>query len=191
MVTGATHESHVTFPVSAGIREETAFGEAHPRDVGKIAFSGMRILFGAIFVFDGMLKWYLFSTGQMQGVIDSTNAYGISWISTNWALLGALVGLGETAGGLLLVIGLFQRPAALVSATIMFLIWGVGGFGGMGLPGFWSSGPTDPGGDLMLALVFVGLMFVPYAHGIASHFRLRERWMGASLVHRLLRWIVA
>ncbi len=152
--------------------------------------SAMRILFGAIFLFDGILKWVLFATGQMQGVIDG-EFYTPSWLTANFALFGALVGLGETFGGLFLVLGVFQRPAALWSALVMGFIWAFGGFGGYpsAIGASWSTaGYTDLGGDLMLALVFVVLAFAaPYAYGLAKAWKLRERFAGDGWRNRLLR----
>ena len=145
--------------------------------------SAARILFGSIFLFDGALKWYLFQQGQMQGVIQG---FGYDWLSNQWLLVGVIVALGETAAGLALVLGLFQRPAALGAAGIMGSIWVLGGFNGWGQAGY-----TDPGGDLMLALVFVVLAFAPTAYGIASRWGLRARWSTGSLRDRALRLLVA
>jgi uncharacterized membrane protein YphA (DoxX/SURF4 family) len=152
-------------------------------------FSAMRILFGAIFLFDGILKWQLFATGQMQGVING-EFYTPVWLTANWVLFGTLVGVGETVGGLLLILGLFQRPAALWSAFVMGFIWAFGGFGGYpnAIGASWSTaGYTDMGGDLMLGLVFVVLAFAPYAYGLAKAWKLRERFNGSSMRDRFLR----
>jgi uncharacterized membrane protein YphA (DoxX/SURF4 family) len=145
--------------------------------------SAMRIVFGAIFLFDGFLKWTLFANGQMQGVVQG---FGVPILSANWVAVGAIVGLCETAAGASLVVGLFQKPAALGAAAIMGLIWALGGYGGWGQPGY-----TDPGGDLMLGLVFVALVFAPTAYGLASRLHLRERWAGPSFKARLARFLVA
>ncbi len=144
--------------------------------------SAMRILFGAIFLFDGVLQWVLFQQGTMQGVIDG---YGNALLSNNRVAVGVLVGVGGTAAGLALIIGVCQRPAAVAGAGIMLTIWGFGGFAGFGMPAY-----TDPGGDLMLALVFVVLIFAPYAYGLASRYQLRDRWAGTSAKDRLLRFLV-
>ncbi len=151
--------------------------------------SAMRVLFGAIFLFDGILKWQLFATGQMQGVIDG-QVYTPAWLTSNWVLFGTLVGLGETAGGLFLILGIFQRPAALWSALLMGFIWAFGGFGGFpsAIGASWNTaGYTDLGGDLMLSLVFVVLVFAPYAYGLAKAWKLRERFSGAGMRDRVLR----
>jgi uncharacterized membrane protein YphA (DoxX/SURF4 family) len=150
--------------------------------------SGARILFGAIFLFDGILKWDLFATGQMQGIVQG---YGVTYLSNNWLLFGGLVAVGETAAGGALLLGLFQRPAAIVAATIMTLIWGFGNIQATG--NFWgiSAGYTDPGGDLMLALVFVVLIFAPYAYGLASRFHLRERFSATTWTGKFARFLFA
>jgi len=151
--------------------------------------SAARILFGAIFLFDGIMKWVLFQQGTMQATIQG---YGYDSLSTNWVAVGVLVGLGETFGGLTLMMGLFQRPAAMWSAAIMFAIWVLGGFAVGAVPGGSISwvGYTDPGGDLMLALVFVVLIFSPYAYGLASRLKLRNRWPGSSIKDKVLRFLV-
>jgi uncharacterized membrane protein YphA (DoxX/SURF4 family) len=146
---------------------------------GTLGFSGIRIMFGAIWLFDGLLKWNLFALGQMQGVVDG---FGVSYLSANWVLVGTLVGLGETFGGLAMMVGFAPRLAAAWSAVIAGLIWAYGGFGGWGQAGY-----TDPGGDLMLALIFVGLLFAPYAYSLASHWKIRERLAGPGVGRRLLR----
>jgi len=150
------------------------------------AFSGTRILFGLIFLFDGILKWQLIATNQMQGAVGMSNFYNIAVINNNWLAFGVLVGLGETIAGIGLLLGLFQKPSALIAAVVMFFIWGVGGYGGAGYPGY-----TDPGGDLMLALIFVALVFAPTAYGLASRFRLPEKLAGPSIGRRLLRFLIA
>ena len=149
--------------------------------------SGARILFGAIFLFDGMLKWDLFGTGQMQGIVQG---YGVDWLSNNWMAFGALVAVGETAAGAGLLLGIFQRPSALVAAMIMTFIWGFGNLSATG--NYWgiSTGYTDPGGDLMLALVFGVLIFAPYSYGLASRFHLRERFSATSWTGKAARLLV-
>jgi len=182
---------------AAGIQETRAVFQgplvSETETTGAVkTLSAMRILFGAIFLFDGMLKWVLFATGQMQGVIDG-EFYTPAWLTTNWVLFGTLVGLGETFGGLLLVLGVFQRPAAVWSALVMGFIWAFGGFGGYpaAIGASWSTaGYTDPGGDLMLALVFVILVFAPYAYGLAPRWKLRERFSKDRWRDRLLRAIL-
>ena len=154
--------------------------------------SAIRIMFGAILLVDGILKWFLFATGQMQGVVDG-EFYTPAWLTTNWVLFGALIGLGETFGGLFLALGLFQRPAAIWSALLMGFIWAFGGFGGYpsAIGASWSTaGYTDLGGDLMLALVFVFLAFAPYAYGLARAWKLRERFSGDGWRDRTLRLLL-
>jgi uncharacterized membrane protein YphA (DoxX/SURF4 family) len=153
------------------------------------SFSAVRILFGSIFLFDGILKWILFQQGTMQATVQS---FGLSFLSSNWVLVGTLVALGETLGGIALIVGLFQRPAALWCSAIMFSIWGFSGFDGAYVQGTgWSFvGYTDPGGDLMLALVFLVLVFAPYAFGLAPRYHLRDRFPSQSIKDRVLRFLV-
>lgn len=149
--------------------------------------SGARILFGAIFIFDGFLKWVLLQNGQLAGIVqNSVMGYGDAYVMNNALAFGVLVGAGETLAGIALLVGLFQKPAAITGAAIMLFIWAYGGLGGWGQPGY-----TDPGGDLMLALVFVVLIFAPTAYGLASRFNLPERLAGRSTGRRILRFLVA
>ena len=129
--------------------------------------TAMRILFGAVWFVDGILKWGLLSNGHMRGVIQG---YGVAALSSNWLLVGIIVAVAETAGGLALVLGVFQRLAALASSVLMLMIWSLAGYGGLGSPG-----QTDLGGDLMLALAFAFLVFAPDQYGLASRLGL-SRW---------------
>jgi len=147
--------------------------------------SGARILFGAFFLFDGILKWQLLASNQMQGVIQMLNTYDLGFVNNSWLAFGILFGVGETMAGLGLLFGLFQKPSAIVAAVCCFAIWGFSGYGGWGMPGY-----TDPGGDLMLGLVFVVLLFAPSAYGLASRFHLRERLDGPSIGRRVLRFLI-
>lgn len=154
--------------------------------------SGMRMLFGAIFLLDGALKWVLLQAGQMQAVVQgsvlgSANPlFGSTFIANDWLVFGVMIAICETLAGAALVLGLCQRPAAIGAAGLMGLIWAYGGFGGFGQPGY-----TDPGGDLMLALVFGVLALAPATYGLAARFHLRERWSGASFRARALRFLIA
>lgn len=174
------------FPRKQIVQSEVGFGT---ESMAIRAYSAMRILFGAVFVLDGTLKWVLFQQGTMQATVQS---FGYDALSNNWVLFGTMVALGETLGGLALIVGLFQRPAAIWSAAIMFSIWSAGGFGGAYVLGTgWSFvGYTDPGGDLMLAFAFLGLIFAPYAYSLASRLKLRDRWSSGSLREKLLRFFV-
>ena len=148
--------------------------------------SGARILFGLIFLFDGILKWQLLATTQLQGSVQMVNFYNIAYFNDNWLAFGVLVGAAETLAGIGLIMGLFQKPSAAVAALVMFFIWGVSGYGGAGYAGY-----TDPGGDLMLALIFVVLVFAPTAYGLAARFHLRERFAGPTIGRRILRFLIA
>ena len=173
------------FPKQQNLSTDVGFGT---ESMSIRAYSGMRILFGAVFVLDGMLKWFLFQQGTMQATVQS---FGYDALSNNWVVFGTLVALGETMGGLALIVGLFQRPAAIWSAMIMLSIWVAGGFGGAYVLGTgWSFvGYTDPGGDLMLAFAFLVLIFSPYAYSLASRLKLRDRWSGSSIGAKLLRFL--
>jgi len=149
--------------------------------------SGARILFGAVFLFDGLLKWDLFQTGQMQGIVQG---YGVDYLTNNWLLFGVLVAVGETAAGAALIVGLFQRPAAIAAAAIMMFIWG---YGNLSMTGnYWgiSTGYTDPGGDLMLAMVFGVLIFAPYAYGLASRYHMAERFSATTWTGKFARFLI-
>lgn len=149
-------------------------------------WASFRILFGVVFLFDGVLKWYLFATNQMQGVMDGMY-YTPAWMTGNWVLFAVMVGLGETFGGAFLILGIFRKPAALWSAAVCFSIWAFGGFGGYpsAIGASWSTaGYTDPGGDLMLALVFLFIFAISVwgenRYSLSSRLRLRERFFDGS-----------
>jgi uncharacterized membrane protein YphA (DoxX/SURF4 family) len=140
------------------------------------AHSAARILSGSIFLLDGLLKWYLIQQGQRQVGVQG---FGVGALSNNWLLVGIIGGSCDTAAGLCLTLGIFQRPAAIGAAGVMGLVWS---FGGFGQPGY-----TDSGGDLVLGLVFVVLAFASEANGLASRWHLAARWPASSMRDRLLR----
>ncbi|HYA70751.1 MAG TPA: DoxX family membrane protein [Thermoplasmata archaeon] len=129
--------------------------------------SAARIAFGTAWFADGLLKWQLIAGGQMKSVVSG---FGIGAFTANWYLIGVVVALAETVGGLALALGVFQRVAAIGSATLSFLFWGFTGMGGLGLPA-----QLDLGGDLMLALAFAVLVFAPNRFGLSSRLGL-SRW---------------
>lgn len=170
---------------------ESAVGHEYsldPRMAEKL-WATLRIVFGAVFFADGMLKWVLLAQGNLQATVQ-TMYFTSPGMMANWFLLGVLVGLGETFGGLFLMLGVFQRPAALWSAAIMLVIYVFGGFDGWYLG---AAGKIDVGGDLTLVLVFLLLaLVVPTRYGLSSYLRLPERLApGPSLFHRLVRAFVA
>ncbi len=178
--------------------EERVFGAEATAQKFWAAF---RILFGVIFLFDGILKWYLLASNQMQGIIDGMGGmiyYTPAWLTTNWFLFAVMVGLGETLGGVFLLLGIFQKPAALWSAFVCLSIWAFGGFGGYpsAIGSSWSTaGYTDPGGDLMLALVYLFIFAVATwgenRYSLSARLRLRERFIsGTGTLAKLGRFIV-
>ena len=166
-------------------------------EVSHKLWAAFRMLFGAVFLFDGFLKWYLFATNQMQGIFDGMY-YTPAWLTSNWLLLGVMVGLGETFGGVFLLLGVFQKPAALWSALICLFIWAFGGFGGYpsAIGSSWSTaGYTDPGGDLMLAFVylfvFAAAVWGVNRYSLSERLHLRERFLeGTGVIAKLGRFIV-
>ena len=177
-----------------GMRMERAnafsFVGANPQKV----LAAMRVVFGFAFLLDGLLKWVLFAQGNMQATIAGMTI-APSFIVSNWVFFGVMVGLGETFGGLFLILGIFQRPAAAWSMVIMFSIWLLGGLGGWYDPsaGWVTAGQTDLGGDLMLMLVFLFLVFVPTsAYSLSQRLRLPERLAsGNTFKDRFVRTVVS
>ena len=173
--------------------EARAFGA----EVSQKFWATFRVLFGVIFLFDGILKWYLFASNQMQGVINGMY-YTPAWLTANWLLFGVMIGLGETFGGIFLLVGIFQKPAALWSALVCFSIWAFGGFGGYpsAIGSSWSTaGYTDPGGDLMLAIVFLFIFAVAVwgknRYSLSARLRLQERFLGgAGIIAKLGRFVI-
>jgi uncharacterized membrane protein YphA (DoxX/SURF4 family) len=143
MATGYAKVPELTFPNDHPSVPQSRWGVPNATKT----LSAMRILFGAIFVFDGALKWILLQQGTLQSVVQGSvlgaanPLYGSSFVANNWLFFGVLIGTCETLAGLALVAGLFQRPAAIGAAGIMGFIWAYGGFGGFGQAGY-----TDPGG---------------------------------------------
>lgn len=155
--------------------------------------TAMRVVFGFAFLFDGMLKWVLFMQGNMQPTIAGMTL-APDFVLSNWVLFGTLVALGETMGGIFLILGIFQKPAAAWASIIMLSIWVLGGLGGWYDPtaGWITAGQTDLGGDLMFMLVFLFLVFVPTTvYSLSHRLRLSERLApGSTTRDRIVRWIV-
>ncbi|MDD4215305.1 MAG: DoxX family protein [Bacteroidales bacterium] len=81
------------------------------------AFLILRIGIGIMFMFHGMPK--LFAGAQTWEFLGSQmSVIGISFAPVFWGFMAAL---SETLGGLLLILGLFTRPAALLMLFTMFI----------------------------------------------------------------------
>src|SRR5688500_2118284 len=128
--------------VMDGVGSPVAARSAHPRDFTPAAIAVLRIGAGLLFMQHGLQKLF-----GLLGGFGGTPGATAPLIS----LMG-LAGVLEFAGGLLLVLGLFVRPVALILALEMIVAYVQahlpnGGF------------PVQNGGELALlyALVFLFL----------------------------------
>ena len=103
-----------------------------------LAMAALRVFFGIVFLANGLSKFFPAIAHTPVGfLIDNAGARGIityyahhnpvglyrglvdQVILPNWGSFGALVGVTESAVGLLLVLGLFTRIAALVGGLLL------------------------------------------------------------------------
>ncbi|MEP7104258.1 MAG: DoxX family membrane protein [Chloroflexota bacterium] len=102
----------------------------------------MRVFFGLVFLSNGLAKlipgisglpggYFLIDSGGARNIIQHNakhHPFGLyhdlvfNLLVPNWGVIGPLVGLTETAAGLLLVLGLASRVGALLAAGLSFHI---------------------------------------------------------------------
>jgi len=111
-----------------------------------------RIIFGFLIVRHGMEQWF--------GYPEASD-YTMSSFS-------GIVELVEFPAGLLLMLGLFTRPVALVVSVMV----GISYFTGPALKGPW---PIRNGGDPVIVVAFFFLFVAAYGAGLWSIDRLRKR----------------
>jgi uncharacterized membrane protein YphA (DoxX/SURF4 family) len=129
-----------------------------------------RILFGAIWVIDGSLK---FASGFVDAFAGSISGDGQpAWLQgwfTFWsnavngdpAFWVYLVGSLEIALGLALIFGFMRKIAYVGGAILSLFIWAVPeGFGGP-----YGPGSTDIGTGAMYALLFLSLILINATYG--------------------------
>jgi putative oxidoreductase len=106
-----------------------------------IALAALRIMSGLLFLAHGTQKFFHFPAGDMAG--------------SGWALdqAGAFAGIIELVTGLLIALGLFTRPAALVASGTMAVAY----FMAHAPQNFF---PVNNMGDAAVLYCFVFLYFV-------------------------------
>jgi putative oxidoreductase len=106
-----------------------------------IVLSLVRIVTGLLFLIHGTQKFLSFPAGERAG--------------TGWALdqPGAFAGIIELLAGLLIALGLFTRPAALLASGTMAVAY----FVGHAPQNFW---PVNNMGDAAILYCFVFFYFI-------------------------------
>ena len=134
--------------------------------------TAVRLLFGAIFAIDAVLKWL---PGYRKTYISQLKAAAAagqpSWLhgwfhfwirlqSSAPTFFAMLTGVTETALALVLLFGIARRAGYSLGIIYSLLVWAVGeGFGGP-----YISGSTDVGTGIVYALLFLTLLtFAPPA----------------------------
>ncbi|HEY2577680.1 MAG TPA: hypothetical protein VGI74_15345 [Streptosporangiaceae bacterium] len=133
--------------------------------------TAVRLLFGAIFGIDAVLKWLPGYRSTYISQLKSTASGQPPWLhgwfqfwihlqSAAPAAFATLTGITETGLALCLLLGGARRAAYTIGAAYTLLIWAVGeGFGGP-----YASGSTDVGTGIVYALLFITLLaFAPPA----------------------------
>lgn len=158
-----------------------------------------RVLFGAIWLIDGSLK---FAAGFVDAFAGSISGAGQpAWLQgwfTYWAnavngdpaFWVYLVGSLELLLGLALIFGFVRKITYVCGALLSLFIWAVPeGFGGP-----YGPGSTDIGTGAMYALLFVALMLINATYG-PSRWSLdaviERRWPGWARIAELRRPIAA
>jgi nitrite reductase (NO-forming) len=149
----------------------------------------VRLLFGVAWAIDAVLKWlpgYRHSyLTQLKATAEGQPSW-LHWWFHLWitlqshapSLFATLTGLAETSLALVLLLGVARRAGYAFGILYTLLVWSVGeGFGGP-----YTSGATDIGTGIMLALLF-GAMLV-----LAPPARLESLSLDRSLVTRWSWW---
>jgi uncharacterized membrane protein YphA (DoxX/SURF4 family) len=136
--------------------------------------SAFRIIFGVVWLVDGILK---FTSGFVDSFSDAVQSAGAGapgflsgwyafWTtqaSANPSAIVYTVGSLEILLGLALIFGLLRKVAYVGGVALSLLIWAVPeGFGGPYAPG---AGGTDVGVGVVYALLFLGLIVINATFG--------------------------
>jgi thiosulfate dehydrogenase (quinone) large subunit len=125
----------------------------------------VRLLFGAIFGIDAVLKWLPGYRHTYISQLKSAAAGQPSWLhgwfhfwtsiqSSAPTVFAVITGLTETGLALVLLLGIARRAGYWVGMVYSLLVWAVGeGFGGP-----YVSGSTDVGTGIVYALLFLTLL---------------------------------
>lgn len=93
-----------------------------PTQTAPYAILSLRVLTGALFIFHGLVKVFVFTPSGTAGYFESIGLPGV---------LGYLTILVEVVGGLALILGIWTAPVAVVLAVVLAgaAIFGHGGAG--------------------------------------------------------------
>ncbi len=133
----------------------------------------LRVLFGAIWLADGLLRFYPGTSSQLSYwmvvmIEDGQPPWLMGWFSF-WAGIVAGTpafwwygfGLIELALGFCLVTGFLRRPVYLLGLVLSLFLWTVPqGFGGP-----YGPGSTDMGTGILYAVIFIALLHLDSVSG--------------------------
>jgi putative oxidoreductase len=122
----------------------------------------MRIVVGLLYIQHGILKVHGFFTGSMP--------------ANNYLMI--LAAIIETAGGLLIIIGLYTRVAAFIASGEMAFAYFIGHFPGGVLP-------INNKGELAVLYCFVFLFIASYGAGIWSFDKARGN---SKVLHKQIKF---
>jgi len=157
--------------------------EAHPswwaRHIHPLN-SGLRILMGIVWLYDGFLKFYSGFAGQFLGTLQTNQAADPSWLGNSWdqfwinvtgsnqVAVVYTVGFFEMALGVALVLGFMRKLAYTGGIVLALLIWSVAeDFGGLFQTITVNS--TDVGTGIMYVFALSGLALINAAHGVSRY----------------------
>lgn len=148
--------------------------------------TGMRIVFGVVWLVDGAFKFQPGVAESLPDTIAEAAAGQPAWlqpwfsfwsgvVSGNPAFFSTSIGVLEVALGLALVLGLLRKVAYTGGLLLSLVIWSVPeGFGGA-----YGPSSTDIGTGIIYAFVFLLLMIVNATYGPARFSldaALERRW---------------
>jgi thiosulfate dehydrogenase [quinone] large subunit len=135
----------------------------------------LRVLFGVVWVLDGLLETQAGVTPQVLSLLYQLNANGQpSWLTPwfnfwtpivihNAALMLGMLFLSEIILGVALVLGVARKLVYYFGVPYSLILWGLSGFGGPYTP--YSS---DLGAPVMYAFVFLALIALELETGRAA-----------------------
>ncbi len=133
---------------------------------------GLRVLFGLIWIIDGVMKFALMVPSDVPDLVQGAGQGQPDWlgpwfnfwsgvVSANPSVFLYGIGALELAVGLALVFGFMRKTAYVGGIALSLMIWAVDeGFGGA-----YGPGSTDIGAAVMYAVIFLALMILSASHG--------------------------
>ncbi len=134
--------------------------------------TAMRIVFGIVWLIDGLLKFQPGVSDSLAGMISDAGLGQPAWlqpwfsfwsqtVSANPAFFTASIGLLEVLLALALILGFLRKIAYTGGFFLSLIIWSVPeGFGGP-----YGPGSTDIGTGIIYAFVFLFLMILNATYG--------------------------